>query len=87
MTAKQEAKIEKQLEYIDKCVKEGPAWDEAGWAALIDDIDLQIEKLQSRIAELRKVRKIAQRNLQQLKAFPWERSDESLYLKKPLVIS
>jgi hypothetical protein len=70
MTAKESRKIDRCINIIEKCVNLGPPWDQAAWEALRDDLDEEIRACQARIAELKRFRKTAQRNIDELRPFP-----------------
>lgn len=77
MARTQSRKIDKCLNEIEACVNEGPIWDEAGWRAFIDDIDILIDKKRAEIAEFQRSRKVALENIERNKAFPWNKLEET----------
>ncbi|HTX35466.1 MAG TPA: hypothetical protein VME43_10600 [Bryobacteraceae bacterium] len=77
MTKVEARKIDRCLSEMEECVNDGPIWDQAGWQAVIEDIDLAIEKRQKQIAELKRSRKVAQDNIEKHKAFPWEEMEKA----------
>lgn len=74
MSARRATKLAKCVNAVTECVKDPRIWNQAGWEAVLEDIDKGIEYRRLQIRVLMRSRRIVQRNLENFTAYPWDDS-------------